>query len=263
MWRGPVAAYCLAFALASQVFADEAADRAWQVSQGAIGSTVSDFTFRDTDGNDVKLAQFRGKPLLVALIYTGCADVCPAVIENLAPAVAAAEDTLGRGSFNVITVGFDNTRDTPERMKAFAQAHKAGGPNWYFLASDEAAMERFSAAVGFDFASSAGGFDHVAQITVLDGAGTIYDQVYGSSFSPPAIVDPLRNIVLGRARTVFSLEGLADRVKLFCTVYDPRTGRYNFDYSLFVSIFIGAGSLIAVLAFLIREARKSLRASGA
>ena len=29
-------------------------------------------------------------------------------------------------------------------------------------------------------------------------------------------------------------------MKLFCTVYDPRTGRYYFDYSLFASIIIGA-----------------------
>jgi protein SCO1/2 len=147
-------------------------------------------------------------------------------------------------------------------MRSFARAHNAGGDNWYFASSDTKTIDRLSDAVGFKFFPSAGGFDHMAQVTILDKNGTIYDQVYGSSFGAPAIVEPLKQLVFGQQRSAFSLAGLSDRVRLFCTIYDRRTGRYYFSYALPLSIFIGLGCLLGILAFLIREARKSVKAKG-
>ena len=263
MWQKIVAAACIAAGLSVSALADTKTDAALGASQGAIGSTVPNLTFQSIVDGDISLAGLRGKPLLVNLIYTGCADVCPAIIESLAPAVNAAEEALGKGSFNVITVGFDTRNDTPERMRSFARAHNAGGDNWYFVGTDKETVDRLSTAVGFEIFPSAGGFDHMAQVTILDGNGMIYDQVYGGSFAPPAIVEPLKRLILGRERSVFSLAGLGDRVKLFCTVYDPRTGRYYFSYALPISIIIGAGCLLGILVFLVKELRKSMRAGGA
>ncbi len=261
MWRLAIAA-AIIIGISSPAISDTRTDAALQASQGAIGSIVPDLKFVDADGKTVSFADLRGKPVLVTLIYTSCADVCPAIIESLAPAAAAAEDILGKDSFTVLTIGFDTRNDTPERMRSFARAHNAGGGNWHFAASGQADMERLSTAVGFSYFSSAGGFDHMAQVTVLDKTGTIYSQVYGSTFEPPAIVEPLKQLILGGERPVFSLAGLGDRVRLFCTVYDAKTGRYYFDYSLLVSIIIGAGCLLAILVFLIRETRKSQRSQG-
>ncbi len=263
MWRVIVAAACIAAGLSVSALADTRADAALDASQGAIGTTVPDLTFQSLADGHITLAGLRGKPLLVNLIYTGCADVCPAIIESLAPAVNAAEEALGKGSFNVITVGFDTRNDTPERMRSFARAHNAGGDNWYFVGTDKETVDRLSTAVGFEIFPSAGGFDHMAQVTILDGNGVIYDQVYGGSFAPPAIVEPLKQLILGGERSVFSLAGLGDRVKLLCTVYDPRTGRYYFSYALPISIIIGVGCLLGILVFLVRELRKSMRAGGA
>ena len=85
---------------------------------GVIGDEVPDFTFTNTDGRKIAITQFRGKPLLVTLIYTSCADVCPVIIESLASAAAVAEETFGAGSFNIVTIGFDTRHDTPDRMRA-------------------------------------------------------------------------------------------------------------------------------------------------
>jgi protein SCO1/2 len=74
-------------------------------------------------------------------------------------------------------------------------------------------------------------------------------------------MEPLKSLIFGGSRPVFSLAGLSDRMKLFCTVYDPRTGRYYFSYAIFLSAAIGAFCLLAVLAFLVRETRKSLKAN--
>ncbi|MDO8352777.1 MAG: SCO family protein [Aestuariivirga sp.] len=260
--RRLLAAAWLAVALPSPAFAETRLDTALNVSQGAIGSSVPDFTFQSTDSGKIALRDLRGKPLLVTLIYTGCADVCPTIIESLAAAAETAEDALGKGSFNIITIGFDTRNDTPDHMRSFARAHDAGGNNWYFASSDTKTVNRLSEAVGFNFFPSAGGFDHMAQVTILDKNGTIYEQVYGSSFEPPAIVEPLKQLVFGHQRPAFSLAGLSDRVRLFCTIYDRKSGRYYFSYALPLSIFIGLGCLLGILAFLIREARKSVKAKG-
>jgi protein SCO1 len=259
MWRPVIAAACLTIGLSSSSMADGRTEAALQLSQGAVGGGLPDLAFQDATGRKITTADLRGKPLLVTLIYTSCSDVCPVIIESLAPAAKAAEDTLGKGSFNILTIGFDTRTDTPERMRAFAQAHNVGADNWHFVGSDKETVERLAAAVGFDYFSTVGGFDHMAQVTLLDKTGTIYRQIYGSTFEPPAIVEPLKQLVLGGERSIFSLAGLGDRVKLFCTVYNPVTGRYYFNYALLVSIFVGAGCLLGVLVFLIREARKSLR----
>lgn len=253
---------CLAIGLAAPAIADERTEAALQLSQGAIGGAVPDLTFHDAEGKRIALADLRGKPLLISLIYTGCTSVCPTIIESLGPAITAAEDVLGAGSFNVLTIGFDTRNDTPARMRSFARARGAGGDNWRFVGSDKETMDRLSSTVGFSIFPSAGGFDHMAQVTVLDKTGTIYSQVYGSIFEPPAIVEPLKGLILSGERSVFSLAGLGDRVRLFCTVFDPNTGRYYFDYSLIVSVIIGAACLLGILGFLIRETRKSLRSGG-
>jgi len=245
--------------LTCPVRADERSDSALAKSQGAIGSEVPDLTFRNVDGKTVTLGMLRGKPVLLTLIYTGCADVCPAVIESLSPAVDAGAEALGKDSFSVVTIGFDTKNDTPQRMRSFAQLHGGGGDNWYFLASDAATMDTLSQAVGFSYYASAGGFDHMAQVTVIDKAGRIYRQIYGGSFETPEIVEPLKELVFSREKPFFSVAGLTDRVKLFCTVYNPATGRYYFNYSLFASIVIGAISLGLVLFVLVRETRKTIR----
>lgn len=247
--------------LPSAGLADEQSERAIAKSQGAVGQQVPQFTFSAAGGKSIRLSDYRGKPLIVSLVYTGCSDVCPAIVESLATAKDIAEENFAEDSFNIITVGFDTRNDTPERMQSFARAHGAGGSNWQFVAISGATVDEFAAAVGFDFVASAGGFEHPAQVTILDQEGKVYTQVYGGVFQPPAVIEPLKSLILGGARPIFSLEGLGDRIKLFCTVYDPRTGRYYFDYTLILSIFIGATVLAGMLYFLVREVRKSVRAS--
>ncbi len=79
-------------------------------------------------------------------------------------------------------------------------------------------------------------------------------QVYGEDFAPPSLVEPLKKLVWGQDIDRPTLEGLVNKVKLFCTIYDPTSGRYRFDYSLIVEIVAGALALgvaaIGILASL-------------
>ena len=73
------------------------------------------------------------------------------------------------------------------------------------------------------------------------------------NFDTPLLVEPLKELVFGTPRTASFLESLGNRIKLFCTVYDPATDRYRFDYSIFLGGIIGLTSLGLVAFLVVRE----------
>ena len=232
------------------------------LSEAAIGNNLPSLKFVDSRGKTMELDELRGKPVLVSLIYTGCSDTCPVIIENLHLAVKVAQESFGEGSFNTITVGFDAKHDTPQRMRSFARTHGVDLPNWRFLSGDQAEIQKLAKAIGFTISPSAGGFDHTAQISVVDASGKIYQQILGNEFATPTVVEPLKDLLFDQRRPFLSISGLKDRIKLFCTVYNPNTGRYYFNYSLFIGIAIGLASLMLVLVWLIHEFILSGRPGG-
>jgi len=218
-------------------------DRALQESQASLGRTLSGYEFRDASLRPLTLSEFRGRPLLINLVYTSCAFACPLVIETLADSIDIARDAVGGDSFQVLTVGFDTRMDTPERMREFAANHGIRDDGWRFASAEPETIARLSKDLGFLFVPSAKGFDHIAQTTVVDADGVIYRQVYGAMFDPPFLVEPLKDLVFGRESVPTSYEGLINRIRLFCTIYDPWSGRYRFDYSPFIGIAVGVGAL--------------------
>ena len=235
---------------------------ALSLSRTAIGQQLPDVSFTNTGGKTVRLTQFGNRPMLVTLVYTSCLDVCPTLVENLYPAVKQAQLLFGSDSFSVVTIGFDVRSDTPQRMKVFARRHGALLANWHFLSGDEESVNALAKAVGFGIYSRGGGFDHAAQISVVDKSGRVNQQIYGAVFEPPMIIEPLKDLIYGRFRSVASIESVIDRIKLFCTVYDPNSGRYYFNYSIFIGLAIGGLSLGLVGFALAREWRRSRMQSG-
>jgi AhpC/TSA family len=69
-----VVAMALAAATVSSQAAVPALDEreALRAGEAAIGRAVPDLTLQDREGRPVRLADYRGKPLLVSFIYTGC-----------------------------------------------------------------------------------------------------------------------------------------------------------------------------------------------
>jgi len=230
-------------------------DQALQFSQQAVGREIGDYELLDRQGRAVNLrSDYAGRPLVVSMIFTSCHHVCPTTTKHLATAVAAAREALGPDSFDVVTIGFDVANDTPAAMAAFARRQDVDDKHWRFLAASADNIEALSADLGFIFFPTPRGFDHINQSSVINRDGTVYSQVYGVSFELPWLVEPLKDLVFNRPSSAGHLfAGLIDRVKLFCTVYDPTTGRYRFDNSLFMQIFVGATTVLAIAFFLFRE----------
>jgi protein SCO1/2 len=232
-------------------------DNALDVSRGVIGNRLGSHVLDRTNGQPLNLADLQGKPLVVSMIYTSCYHICPTTTQHLARVVRKARAVLGSDSFNVVSIGFDVHKDSPQMMQFFADRQSISDVNWYFLSTSSEVVDDLAASLGFLYFPTANGFDHLIQTTLIDATGTVYRQIYGIDFEIPLLIEPLKQLILGKpAAGMF--ETLGNRVKLFCTVYDPAQDKYKFDYSLFIGMFIGF-LCVGVVGFqLIKEWRITL-----
>jgi protein SCO1/2 len=235
------------------------ARRALETSQAAIGRDIGDFAFTDSRGREVRFSEFRGRPLLVSFIYTGCFQACPVATQFLLEAVKSARKALGDDRFQVVSIGFNQPFDSPPAMAAFARQNGIDDPRWLFLTPRAGEIEAIAQRFGFVYEATAAGFDHVTQVTVVDPDGMVYRQVYGDRFELQMLVQPLKELLSGQASKAFTVENVWEKVKLYCTVYDPGSGRYKFDYGLFVEIFAGLTTLGAIAWVVVRELRRPRR----
>lgn len=258
--------------LPHSVFADEVAGSgsdtvknfqyktALQSSQAAIGRTLHDYLLTDQHGRSLRLSEFKGKPLVLSLVYTSCYHICPMTTRNLSKVVEKARDALGHDSFSVAVLGFDAQHDTPQAMISYAKKQGVEENGWYLLSADSDTINALSKQLGFLFFTSPNGFDHIVQASVIDAEGSVYTQVYGEVFETPLLVEPLKDLVLGRPKPGQTLlDELVNKVRFFCTAYDPSRDGYRFDYSLFVGLVIGAMIILSGFFFVFAELLKRRR----
>lgn len=229
---------------------------AWERSTAALATVPRDFVLRDSEGRERRLSEFRGKPLLVNFLYTGCHRICPNSTLALKGAVEGMRDRFGAGQFNVASIGFDQPMDSPAAMRDYAVRRRIDEPNWVFLSPDAGDVDAIADAFGFSFVATPVGFDHTLQVSVLDAEGRIYRQVHGDAFTADALGQPLRQLVAGRlVADTSSWSDLVGRIRILCSVYDPLTGRYRTDWTLYLEIAGGLTFLLAMAWFGVSEWR--------
>jgi cytochrome oxidase Cu insertion factor (SCO1/SenC/PrrC family) len=141
---------------------------------------------------------------LVSFVYRACGDACPLALATLQrlDRHLAATPTLAR-RVRLVTVSFDPSHDTPERMGELARGL---GPHadWRFLtARDEASMAAVLADFGQDAlragAPDAPAIRHVLKLFLVDARGDVRN-VYSSGFLNDEILWNDVVTVLGVAR---------------------------------------------------------------
>lgn len=237
-------------------------EQALRLSQEAIGRKISDHTLLDREGRPVRLSSYRGKPLLVSFIYTGCFQVCPTTTRSLQETVQGLQKVFGPNQFNVVSIGFNQPEDSPVALKAFAAQHQINQPSWEFLSPSMSTIGDIAKEFGFVYAPTPAGFDHVLQVSLLDANGRIVRQIYGESIKPAEIGEPIKLLLSGTpVEPATMLDDVMDRVRILCTVYDPKTGSYRVDYTLPIQIAGGVTFFILMLVFFFNEWRSSRQSS--
>jgi protein SCO1/2 len=228
-----------------------------RASQAVIGQPVPALTLTDSAGRALTFERLRGKPLLVSFIYTGCFQVCPTQTRALREAVQGLDKVLGSHQFNVVSIGFNQPFDSPPALRAFAAQHGVREPNWIFASPRAADVEALTRSFGFSYVATPAGFDHVLGVTVVDAEGRIRAQVLGDRLRADQLGEPLRRLVReAPLASAFSVADVIERVRVLCTVYDPETGRYRYDWKLIFELFGGAAFFATVAVHLLLDRRR-------
>jgi len=100
------------------------------------------------DGKTLKFYDdvIKGRRVLISFIYTNCPDICPLTTARIAQLEDKLGDEVGRDIF-FISLTVDPVRDTPARLKEFADAFGAGH-GWLFLTGDPADMREIKEKLG-------------------------------------------------------------------------------------------------------------------
>lgn len=153
-----------------------------------------DFTLLSVDG-PVRLADFRGQPVLIYFGYTSCPDACPTMLGLTAQALALltpAELAEVRPLF----IAIDPDRDTPPRIKEYAGFFHPALRAATGSADDIAAVARqYGVFYRAQKTGSASGYtvDHSSSLYLIDRTGKLR-QVLPHGTPPDQIAAALRTL---------------------------------------------------------------------
>ena len=84
------------------------------------------------EGVTAPLASLAGKPVVAAMGYTTCKDMCPAIVADM----MWIEKHLPAGAADRVRFAFfslDSETDTPERLRLYAESHGLDTTRWTLL----------------------------------------------------------------------------------------------------------------------------------
>jgi len=187
-----------------------------------------DLVFRDETGRPVPLRSlFRGRAVVLSLVYYQCPMLCTLTLNGLASALSVLTFDVGK-DFDVVTVSFE-PKETPELAAAkkavYLRRYRRPGAaaGWHFLTGDATQIRRLTDAVGFKYAwdERTKQYAHASGVMVLTPDARLARYLYGVEYAPKdlrfAIVEASQGRILSPV----------DRLLLYCYHYDPTLGRYG------------------------------------
>ncbi|WP_345892323.1 SCO family protein [Mesorhizobium amorphae] len=158
-----------------------------------IDKPAPDFTLRTADGHVVRLADLRGKVVVLHFIYISCQDVCPLHAEKIADIQTMVNSTPMKGQVTFVTVTTDPSRDTPDVLRSYGPTHGLDPVNWLFLTTNpdqpEDATRKLAEAFGHTFTKTEDGIQAHGIVThVIDKEGRWQANFHGLNFAPVNLV---------------------------------------------------------------------------
>jgi protein SCO1 len=215
-----------------------------------------DLEFRDESGRTVKLAEyFKDKPVVLSLVYYDCPRLCTQVLNGLLGALKTLPMTPGKEFVN-LSVSFD-PRETPQlaatKKAEYLNRYDRPGAEagWHFLTGDEAAIQALTKAVGFRYLWDpvTKQYAHAGGIMILTPQGKVSRYFYGIEYAPRDLRFGVIDASAGKVGSV------ADRVILYCYMYDPDRGTYGLVVMRLLRIF-GSLTVVTLLALFLYLRRK-------
>ncbi len=94
-------------------------------------ATLPSFQLTDQQGKPFGSKDLEGRVWVASLIFTRCVTTCPAITAQMARIQARTAQLVP--AFRLVSISVDPDYDTPERLQAYARAHRATARAWSFL----------------------------------------------------------------------------------------------------------------------------------
>lgn len=159
----------------------------------AVNEAAPDLAMQDADGRPVRLADLRGKVVVLHFIYAGCPDVCPLHAERIAEVQSMVNETPMREHVRFVTITTDPRNDTPDVLRAYGALHGLKADNWMFLTigpdQPEDATRQLAARFGHKFQKMENEYQLHGIVThVIDKEGRWRANFHGLRFDPVNLV---------------------------------------------------------------------------
>ena len=163
----------------------------------AIGERdlAPDFALTDQDGSPLALGDLRGRLVLLDFIYTQCPGPCPIQSAARVRLQRALPPEL-RERTHFVSISLDPTHDTPQALRAYADAHGADTSDWSFLTGDPELVSPLVRSYGVGtLRSQEGTLEHVLALFLIDGDGRIARRYLGLEHGPDEVMSDLRELL--------------------------------------------------------------------
>ena len=212
--------------------------------------------FVDESGTDVTLKElFRGKPLILSLVYFECPMLCSMTLNGLVRSMRPLSMTIG-DEFDVVTISFDPAEKPPlaEAKKALYvkdYGREGAAAGWHFLTGSADSIHRLTDAAGYRYQwdGYTKQWAHASAIMIVTADGRISQYLYGIEFSPR----DLRLSLVQASENKIGSSSIASC--LYCYRYDPGTGKYGLVIMNTVRV-ASVCTVLALIAFILVSRRR-------
>jgi len=149
-----------------------------QKSQPAesVDIDIRDRLLVNQDGEDVQFAtDVIGDNIVVMdFVYTTCTTICPVLSALFTQVQTKLGDSVG-DEVRLVSVSVDPIRDTPQRLKAYSEKHRAG-EGWSWITGPKPAVDDVLTGLG---AYTTNFEDHPTMVLVGDGRTGEWKRLFG------------------------------------------------------------------------------------
>jgi len=162
------------------------------------GETLRDATLLDETGTRRRLADWQGRILAVAFVYTRCPlpNFCPLMDRHFAAVQEQVQaDVALRDRVRLVSVSIDPEHDRPDVLAKHAARLGADRAVWQFLTGDREEVEAFASQFGVSVmreGTAADDIVHNLRTAIIDGEGKLITSLNGSEWSPADLVAEIR-----------------------------------------------------------------------
>ena len=152
----------------------------------------------DQQGRSFRLADCRGKAVLVSFVFTTCNGTCPATTARLGGVAAELkrQGLFEKDQVRLVSITLDPKRDTPKALRRYRELYDVRGDHWSFLTGPEADVGKVMAAWGMWARPAKNGqLDHPSRVFLLDARGRVRE-IYSLEFLKTAwVLEDVRSLL--------------------------------------------------------------------